>query len=144
MLDQVGLKRYEISNFCIPVCVATNLMSQHLTIVHRVMRVVITYRIGKEATTWELDQVLYKWSASQVIYNQCLTAGAHSRYTVMCVFPHLLHVMHTETNTMPFYGEYLCVYILCRFCQSSQNSHFTHSINTLEPNAWMAKVHGYM
>lgn len=62
MLDQVGLKRYEISNFCVPVCVA-NLMSQHLTIydfVYRVMRVVITYRIGKEATTWELDQVLYK------------------------------------------------------------------------------------
>lgn len=54
---------------------------------------------------------------------------------VMCVF---FHVMHTKANKMLFYRVSVC---MCRFCRSSQKSHFTHSINTLEPNAWMAKVH---
>lgn len=50
--------------------------------------------------------------------------------------------MHTKINIVIF--QSVCIY-LCRFRQSSQkSSHFTHSINTLEPNAWMAKVRSYM
>jgi coproporphyrinogen III oxidase-like Fe-S oxidoreductase len=70
MLDQVGLKRYEVSNF--------------------------------SSVGYESQHNLSYWRGSNYLG---IGPGAHSR-----------------------------------FCQTSQSSHFIHSVNTPEPNAWMAKI----
>ena len=60
MLGQVGLTRYEISNFSAVVYIHTIYNIVNLSVFFckcRDMRVSITWRIGGEVTTWELDQV---------------------------------------------------------------------------------------